>query len=72
MQDFFNTTTDFLSFDMNTFVLSLATGIAMVLVFVLKAFFAFARRLARKTSTDVDDKIVDKAEAIFKEKSRDI
>ncbi|MFH1158774.1 MAG: hypothetical protein V1721_07875 [Pseudomonadota bacterium] len=72
MQDFLNVITGSLFLNMDAFGLSLATGIATMLVLALKALFAFARRLARKTPTEADDKIVDETEAAFREKSKDI
>lgn len=72
MQDIMNMIGQFLPLDMNTLTVSVATGIAMALVLALKAGFALLRKLTRSTTTTVDDQIVDKAEEIFKDKSRDI
>lgn len=58
--------------NLDALTLSLATGIATVLILALKAVFALARRLAVRTPTAVDDKLVDETVAAFKEKSRDL
>ena len=52
--------------------LSLATGVATLLVLIIKAGFALARRLAQKTPIMLDDKIIDETEAAFKDKSKNI
>ena len=58
--------------DTDTLGLSLATGIATVLVLALKALFTLARKLAQKTPTSIDDKIIEETETALKDKSRDI
>lgn len=58
-----------LPLDMDAFGLSLATGLAGAIVFALKSLFALARKMARKTPTTVDDKIIDKTEAALRDKS---
>lgn len=58
--------------NMDALSLSIATGIATGLVFGLKALFALARKLAQKTPTPVDDKIIDETEEAFKDKSKDL
>jgi len=52
--------------------LSLATGLATLLVLALKAVFTLARKLAQKTPTPLDDKMVDETEAALRDKSKDI
>jgi hypothetical protein len=52
--------------------LSLATGLATLLVLALKALFFLARRLAKGTPTAIDDKFIDQTESALKEKSKDI
>jgi hypothetical protein len=52
--------------------LSIATGIATAIILALKALFMLARKLAQKTPTDIDDKIIDKTEAALRDKSRNL
>ena len=68
MQDILNA----LSLNTDAVSLSLATGIATVLVMALKFLFTLARRLAQKTPTTLDDKVVDETEIAFKEKSKNL
>lgn len=72
MQEVFKALTDILTVNIDAISLSLATGLATLLILALKGLFALARRLARKTPTAVDDKIIDDTEAAFKDKSRDL
>lgn len=58
--------------NLDALTLSLATGIATVLILALKAVFALARRLAGKTPTAADDRLVDETVAAFKEKSKSL
>jgi len=62
----------FLPINMDAFSLSLATGIAAGIVFGLKALFSLARKLAQKTPTSIDDKIVDETEAALRDRSKDL
>ena len=52
--------------------LSIATGLATVLILALKAAFAIVRKLAKGTPTELDDKIVDQTESAFKDKSKNL
>ncbi|MBI3441723.1 MAG: hypothetical protein HY052_08010 [Proteobacteria bacterium] len=61
-----------LSGNMDTLGLSLATAISTGIVLALRALFALARKLAQKTPTTIDDKIVDETEAALRNKSQDI
>ena len=69
MQDMINLIT---GLNMDALGLSLATGIATVLVLALKALFSLARKLAQKSPTAIDDKIVDATEAALRDKAKDI
>lgn len=68
MQDILNA----LLGNIDTFTLSLATAIATGIIFALKTLFALARKLAQKTSTTIDDNLVDETEKALREKSKDI
>ena len=72
MQDTINTLLNLLPVNTDAIGLSVATGIATVLIVALKALFTLARKLTQKTSSAIDDKIVDEAEASFKDKAKDI
>lgn len=58
--------------NMDALTLSIATGIATLLILALKALFSLVRSLVRKTPTDLDDKIVDQTEQSFKDKSKNL
>jgi hypothetical protein len=58
--------------NMDAIGLSLAGGIATLLVFILRALFSMARKFAERTPTVIDDKIVDETKKALKEKSKDI
>lgn len=72
MSNIFHAFLQSLSLNADALGMSLATALATALVFGLKAIFSFARGVAQKTPTIVDDKIVDETETAFKEKSRDL
>ena len=52
--------------------LSIATALATGIVLTLKGGFSLVRKLAEKTPTALDDKIVDQTEAVLKDKAKDI
>ena len=61
-----------LSLNTDALGLSLATGIATGIVFALKSLFSGLRKLAQKTPTAADDKIVDETETALRDQSKDI
>lgn len=58
--------------NLDALTLSLATALATGLVFGLKALFTGLRKLAAKTPTALDDKLVDETESAVRDQSRDI
>jgi hypothetical protein len=58
--------------NLDALTLSIATALAAMIVLGLKALFSLARRLAQKTPTALDDKLIDNTEAALRDKSRDI
>jgi len=72
MQNILNAVLQALPVNMDALGLSVATGIATAAVFGLKSLFSLLRRLAQKTSSSVDDKIVDETEAALRDQSKDI
>jgi hypothetical protein len=58
--------------NLDALTLSLATAIAGLIILGIKAIFTLARKLAQKTPTKLDDKLVDETEAALKDKGRDL
>jgi len=58
--------------NIETLALTLATALGAGLVLALKLMFALAARLAKRTSTALDDKLIDDTRRAFKDKSRDL
>ncbi len=58
--------------NINALSLSLAGGIASLLVFALKSLFTLVRKIAQKTPTTVDDALIDETEKALRDKSGEI
>lgn len=58
--------------NLDALTLSVATILATGIVAALRGLFTLARRLAARTSTMVDDNLIDATEKAVEEKSRDL
>ena len=70
MQEIINEISQFISLNSDAVVLAFATGIAAILILILKAIFTFAEIAAGKTYNTLDDKIVKKVKEVLKNKMK--
>lgn len=72
MQDIISMLMQFFSDNAATGTAALAGALATGLALMLKALFALAAKLASKTATDIDDKVVSGTRESFKQKAGDL
>lgn len=58
--------------NLDALTVTVATALATAIIAALRALFAIARRLAAKTSTAADDKLVDETEKAVQARGQDI
>jgi len=72
MQDIFSQILQSLSANADVITLSIATGLAAAILFILKYISSFIKKIVKATPTKLDDEIVKKTKKILKDKMKDL
>lgn len=72
MQEILNDVLQIFTLNSDAIVLTLATGIATVMVFVVKYLFSTVQALVKRTATTLDDNLLQKIKEVFKNKISNI